>query len=135
ILPLRRADGDEDDLGGAHGAGQLRGERQPLLVALDQLLETRLVDRHAAAPQHPDLGFQLVHTHDVIARLRETGSDHQADVARTDDRNLHSLKHSRSPAPTTRAPAGRGSGGTWKRSKVPQAEAAVYILTDKQLRA
>ena len=51
VLGLGRADGDEDDLSDARTArGSVGRERQALLgrVALDQLLEARLVDRDLA---------------------------------------------------------------------------------------
>ena len=98
VLALRRADGDEDDLGGADGLGQVGRERQPLLarVAPDQLLEPRLVDRHPPAAKHPDLRLVLVDADDVVAVLGEAGAHDQPDVAGSDDRNFHPRANSRS---------------------------------------
>ncbi len=48
---LRRADGDEDDLGRQYAVGQIGGEREPAVadVPLHQFEQARLVDRQLAA--------------------------------------------------------------------------------------
>src|SRR6185295_8214908 len=57
VFALRRADGDEDDVGGFDGRRQVGREPQPLFydVAPDDLLKSRLVDRHLAGGQRRDL--------------------------------------------------------------------------------
>ena len=92
VFVLRRADGDEDDARGAHGTREIGRELEALLrpVAPDHLLEAGLVDGHDAAPKPPDLRRILVDARDVVAVFRQTGSQHQADVACSDDRNFHS---------------------------------------------
>ena len=58
-------------------------------IAANHLFEAGLVDGHDAAAKLPELGFILINADDVVPRFRETGSKHQADVARADDRNFH----------------------------------------------
>ena len=89
---LRCADRDEDDACRAHGARQILGELEPLFcdVPPDHLLEARLVNRHDAPAKLTQLGLILVDARDIVAGLGETSSEHQAHIARSDDRNLHS---------------------------------------------
>ena len=102
VLALRRADGDEDDLRGFDGAGQLGRERQPAFgrVALDELGQPGLVDGHAGPPQHPDFALVLVDADHVVARLGQAGSHHQPDISRSNDRYFH-----RPPTPLCRVSA------------------------------
>ena len=57
-----RTDRDEHRIGGTHRAWQIPGEGQPagFGVALDQILQSRLVDRDLAAPQRLDLAAVVV---------------------------------------------------------------------------
>ena len=125
VLTLRRADGDEHDLRRPHRLGQLGGERQPAfeLVAFDQFLQARFVDRHLTAPQHPDLGLDVVHADHVVPRFRQTRTQHEADIACSDDRNLH---------PRILL-SGELSGLHRKTQSVSSAGSAVNILNHKDL--
>ena len=91
ILAGRRPDRDEEDLRLANRPIERGREREPLFrpVAPHELFESGLVDRHLPALQHADLGGILVHADDVIAVLCETRPGHEADVARSNNRDLH----------------------------------------------
>ena len=87
----RRADGNEHRLGAVHRGGEIAGERQPAGgdVVRDQLVQARLVDRHAPVAQGgelPGIGF---HHRDVGAEFGEAGAGDQADIAAADHRNTH----------------------------------------------
>jgi len=58
-------------------------------VLFDQGIKAGFIDRDLAASQAFDLGIILVHTDDVVAELREAGAADQADIARTNNCNLH----------------------------------------------
>ena len=75
VVPLRRPDGDEDDLGLGDPLGQVGRERQPAVaeVAVDQLGQARLVDRHLALLEPLDLGGDLVDADHVVAALGQAG--------------------------------------------------------------
>ena len=60
------------------------------LIALDQGVQPWLVDRKDVLLQSLDLRDIQIGAIDVIAGLRETGPNDQADVARSDDGNAHS---------------------------------------------
>ena len=92
VLVLGRPDGDEDDAAPHARPSEILGELESIfrLIAPDHLLEARLVDRHDAAAQLTDLRLILVDARDVVAGFRQTGSEHQAHVACSDDRNFHS---------------------------------------------
>src|SRR5207245_1180905 len=84
-------DGDEDCIGAGDGGRGIRreGEAAGPHVALDQLIEAGLVDRHLAALQPGNLVGILVDAHDVDAELREAGAGDEADIAGADDRDVH----------------------------------------------
>ena len=92
VFVLWRTNGNEHDGRGLDRFWQVGRELEPLLgaVALDHFLETRLVDGHHAAAQPADLGGILVDAHHVVAGLRQTRSEHQPDIPRTNDGNFHS---------------------------------------------
>ena len=71
--------------------GQVGREVQPLGrdVALDQLGQARLVDRHLAAVEHVDLLLVAVDAGHVVAALGEAGAGDQADVAGANDGDFH----------------------------------------------
>ena len=58
-------------------------------VARDELGEPGLVDRDLALSKREDTRLVDIDTHDVMAEVRETGTGDQADVARSDDGDLH----------------------------------------------
>jgi len=91
VLVLRCADRYEHDAGSPHGTSEILSELQPLFepVPLDHLLQARLVDGHHAATKLTDLRRVFVDTRHVIAVLCQAGSQHQAHVARPDDRYFH----------------------------------------------
>ena len=91
VFALWRADGDEHDFRGAHGAAKVGVEGQTffMLVAPDEFLEAWLVDRHPAADERLDLGFILVDADDGIAVLGETRTDDEPDIPSPDDGDFH----------------------------------------------
>ena len=91
VLMLRCANRNEHNRRVANRFRKISGELETLFrsIAADHLLEAGLVDGHDAAAKLPNLGLVLVDTDDVVSRFRETGSEHQADIARADDRNFH----------------------------------------------
>ncbi len=91
VFAHRRPDRDEDHVRLADRGLQIEGEGQALFcgVALDQFLEAGLEDRDLAASQRPDFCGVLVHTDDLVACLRKTRADHQADVSRSHHCNPH----------------------------------------------
>ena len=66
---------------------QIGGVMKARRVALEQLREAGLVDRHLAATQALDLGGVDVHAPHVAAELGEAGGRHQPDVAGADHRD------------------------------------------------
>ena len=70
----------------------VKASRPSSAFLLDELGQPGLVDRDLALAQHPDLGLVLVHAHDVVAGLGQTGAHDQPDVPGTDHRNLHRLR-------------------------------------------
>ena len=66
--------------------------RRPLrLVALDELVEARLVNRNLAPSQHARPSPSSLSTHITsLPVFGQTGAKHQSDITRPDDRNLHS---------------------------------------------
>ena len=89
--PRRRADGDEDGLGGLGRLGEVGGEEEPLRAHVlgDQLGQARLVDRHLAARQGGDLVGVLVDAGHDVAEVGEAGAGDEADVTGTDHCNAH----------------------------------------------
>ena len=91
VLALRRANGDEDDLGRAYGAGQLGREAEALFVSVpaDDLFETWLVDRHLASGERPNLRLVLVDADNGVAVFGEAGAHDEPDVPAADDGDFH----------------------------------------------
>jgi hypothetical protein len=83
----RRVDGHEHELGVGQAVLVARGEMQPARphVALDELLQPRLVDRDAAVPQDADLALIDVDARHPVSKIGKTGSGNKPDVARPDD--------------------------------------------------
>jgi hypothetical protein len=59
------------------------------MVATDDLVETRLVDRDLALLQPGNLAGVDIHANDLIARLSEARTRHETHVARTKYGNFH----------------------------------------------
>ena len=91
VLPLRRADGDEDHRRVLDGRGQGGRERQALLgdVPPQQLLEPGLVDRHLAGLERTHLGGVLVHAHHVVPALGKAHARHEPHIASSNHRKSH----------------------------------------------
>ena len=91
VLALGRSDGDEDKIRGAHRGVQLGGERQALLVvvAADDFLEARLVDRHPARFEHVDFRGILVDADDRVAVFRKARTQDKPHVPGSDHGDFH----------------------------------------------
>jgi hypothetical protein len=91
VLALGRSDRDEDEVRGAHRRMQVRRERQTLfvVVAADDLLEARLVDRHPAGFEHVDFRGILVDADDGIAVFREARTQDKPHVPGSDHGDFH----------------------------------------------
>ena len=89
--PHRRADGEEHEVGFADRRGKLGREADPphAQIALEQLFEPRLVDRHAALAELLDPAGILVDASDLPAEFREAGGGDEADIARPNHANVH----------------------------------------------
>jgi hypothetical protein len=87
----RGADGDEDRTGGGDGAGEVGREAEAAFagVLADDLVEAGLVDGDLAAVEGVDLGDVDVDADHVVAEVGEAGAGDEADVARSDDCDLH----------------------------------------------
>src|SRR5262249_53996806 len=74
-----------------HRSLQVRGEAEALFghVARQQLGEARLVDRDFPPAQRVDLGVVVVDARDAVAGLCEARPDHEADITRPHDADLH----------------------------------------------
>ena len=93
----RRADGDVEEVGIADGLGNVEGEGQPLGIALQELVEPRLEDRHLARAEPLDPRRDDVPDDDVVPEVGEAGAGDQADVAGAEDCDS---AHGRSNLPT-----------------------------------
>jgi len=91
VLVGRRADGDDHDVGALDRRPDVRGELEApsALIAGDERLEPRLVDREPVLLQAVDLPRVDVGARNVVPRLREAGADDQPDVPRSDDGDFH----------------------------------------------
>ena len=78
------AHGDEDDLAGAHGQGEVGREGEPsrLDVARHHVVQARLEYRDAAAQEGLDLALVVVDADNRVPEIREAGPAHEADIAR-----------------------------------------------------
>ena len=88
-LALRRADSDDRELGARHRVPVGRREVEPAGggVALHQLAQARLVERHRPAPQERDLFLVDVDDRDVVAEVGQAGGRRQPDIPGADDRD------------------------------------------------
>ena len=91
----RRADGDEDGLGGLGRLGQVGGEGQPALATFLATSSARPGSKIGISPalQRGDLVGVLVDAGDVVAEIGKAGAGDQADIAGTDHRYAHGLAH------------------------------------------
>ncbi len=91
VLVRRRANGDELHVGMVDRGRDVGGEHQPpgLAVALDQVLQAGLVDRHAAIVEQRDLFFIDVEAEHIVAELGQAGAGDQADITAADDGDFH----------------------------------------------
>src|SRR5436853_3100489 len=89
--PRRGPDGDEHGLRSGHALLEIGGEGEAPAadVALDQLVEARLEDRHLALLQRRDLPSVLVDAGHVVAEIGKARAGNQADIARADHRDAH----------------------------------------------
>ena len=87
----RRSHRDEDQLGVADACVEFRGETKALLrdVALDELVQARLVDRHPAFPQPCDLRGVDVDAGHRRAEFGEARPGDETDVPRPNHRYVH----------------------------------------------
>src|SRR6185369_12095616 len=74
-----------------HRSAEIGGEGQALAreIVLHQGVELRLIDRNPALVELGDLVCVLVDADHFESEFGETSSGHQADIAATDDGNLH----------------------------------------------
>ena len=88
----RRADGEKDEIGSPTAAGEIgsEGDAPHAHIALQELVEARLVNRHAALAQLAiDLARVFVDASDRPAEFRKASGGDQADIACPDHRNVH----------------------------------------------
>ncbi|MNT05647.1 hypothetical protein D3C72_1402750 [compost metagenome] len=92
VLVRGRAHGNELHVGVLHAGRHVGRKRQAAggPVALDQLLQARLVDRHPACVKQRDLLLVQVQAEHVVAEFRQAGAGDQADIAATDNCDFHS---------------------------------------------
>ena len=85
----RRSHRDEEELGALDRLRDVEGEGHALAVALDELLEARLEDRHPALVEHGDPILEHIAQNDFVTELREAGTGDEADVSGAEDRDVH----------------------------------------------
>ena len=93
--PHRRADREEHEIGLRRPslARSVENLIRPMpQIALEQLVEARLVNRHAALVELLDLGRVLVDAGHVPAELGKAGGRDQADITSPNHANVHETK-------------------------------------------
>ena len=86
----RRPDRDESDLAVTDRRAQVRGCAQPVSdMSLQQLVEAGLEDRTLASLESFNSLLVHVYAGNLMAKLRETGSAHEADIAGANNANSH----------------------------------------------
>ena len=87
VFIRRSADGDEQNVGRRNRRADVGRETQAsvLLVALDEILETRLVDRKNVLLQAFDLRLDHVGADDIVAGLRQACAHDESNVAGADN--------------------------------------------------
>ena len=91
ILIRRRADRDEVDAGVGNRFRERGGEAQPAFAAIagDESVKPRLMDGQTAALQVPHLGSIVINTNDGVAHFRKARAGDEADVAGSDNADVH----------------------------------------------
>ena len=91
VLTLRRAHGDENDFRCAYRFDEIGRESEAVLVVIapNHFLEAGLVNRHPAGLERRNLRRVLVDARDSVAVFGQARTDHEADVARANNRDLH----------------------------------------------
>src|SRR5437868_11638091 len=89
----RGRNGDEDNLRILHSFLNATGEVQSLRrnITMDEFFQSRLVNWNFARAQSFDFSDVIIDASDVVAHLGKTGAGDEADVSRTDDRNIHKV--------------------------------------------
>jgi hypothetical protein len=89
----RGADGNKDEVGLAYRGIVAGGELQPSSgdVALDEIIQARLVDGHYAFFQLGDFFLADIDAGDVGAEFREAGAGDEADIAGADHDYVHGV--------------------------------------------
>ena len=123
----RRADRDEQQPRVLERVREVGGEVQAVAVALDQLGQARLPDRHPPCAQAFDLLRVDVDAVDVVAELGEPGRGDQADIPRTDDADRFSIRAHRRRVRLSR-PTCRSTPGMTARIPAILAAALVAAL-------
>ena len=83
----RRADGDVQNRR-RHGLADIERVRQPVDVAAQQLLQTRLPDRNLAGTKLFDAVGKNVAHHDLVAEFGQARPGDETDVAGSEDSDL-----------------------------------------------
>ncbi|MNZ98282.1 hypothetical protein D3C78_1175590 [compost metagenome] len=91
ILVRRGADGDELNFAMQHAGHSIGGEREAtgFVILPHQRLQTWFVDRDDALLEAFDLAPIDIHADDIVTDLGQDRGLHQADVADTEDCDLH----------------------------------------------
>ncbi len=89
----RRAHGQEHEVGLADRRIEFGREADPphAQVPLEELLEARFVDRHAAMAELVDPPRILIDAGDIPAELGEASGGDEADIARPNHANVHEM--------------------------------------------
>src|SRR5690606_25039346 len=107
VLAGRRREREEEDVRGFDGLGEVRREVEAVLaeVPLEEPLDAGLEDGELAAAELLDLPLVDVHADDVVPHLGEARARDEADVAGSDNSDLHSIVVTWGPRPS-----GNGKG-------------------------
>ena len=91
ILVRRRTDGDEGDVRARDGGCDVGSKREATLalIALDEQVETGLVDWDDVLLEPFHLALIEIRAHHVVAGLAETCTHYQTDVSGADDADVH----------------------------------------------
>ena len=111
-IDLPGADRDHRELRAGNRLFDARREVQPTepRVAVHELGQAGLVDRHLTAPERFDARVVDVDTRDLVAEVRESRTGHESDVARSDDGDLHGVDANRCSPPSGRSTGYFGAG-------------------------
>ena len=69
------------------GVGEAEALRRH--VAVDQVLEARLVNRDFTALEHVDFALVVIDANDVVANFREASARDETDISGTNDAEIH----------------------------------------------